>query len=153
LFIWISLSATIHQRPSIRAMNGIYVQQIPLATFDDLIEAMSLVEHNNGVRSYILQWHNDVFMSAYESKKEPDTKQTRSGILAAENRLAVTTRELIEKTAEIQGKRLGAKHILETYLDPLINLNVISSEPSVLDGRANIHYPVKQRNENKNLFE
>jgi hypothetical protein len=150
LFIWISLSATIHQRPSIRAMNGIYVQQIPLATFDDLIEAMSLVEHNNGVRSYILQWHNDVFMSAYESKKEPDTKQTRSGILAAENRLAVTTRELIEKTAEIQGKRLGAKHILETYLDPLINLNVISSEPSVLDGRANIHYPVKQRNENKN---
>ena len=152
LFIWISLSATIHQRPSIQAMNGIYVQQIPLATFDDLIEAMSLVEHNNGVRSYILQWHNDVFMSAYESKKEPDTKQTRSGILSTENRLAVTTRELIEKTAEIQGKRLGAKHILETYLNPLINLNVISSEPSVLDGRANIYYPVKQRNENKNLF-
>jgi hypothetical protein len=93
-------------------MNGIYVQQIPLATFDDLKEAMSLIEHNNGVRSYILQWFNDVFMFTYESKNEPDFKETRNG-MAHENRIAITTRELIEKTAEIQGKRLGAKHILK----------------------------------------
>ena len=47
-------------------------RQIPLATFDDLKEAMSLIEHNNGVRSYILQWYNDVFLSAYESKTGPE---------------------------------------------------------------------------------
>ena len=152
LFTWISLSATIHQRPLIRAMDGIYVQQIPLATFDDLKEAISLIEHNNGVRSYILQWYNGVFLPAYESKKEPDSKETRNEMVH-ENIIAVTTRELMKKTAEIQNKRLGSKQILETYLNPLINLNIISSEPSVLDGRAHVYYAVKQRNENKNLFD
>jgi hypothetical protein len=134
-------------------MNGIYVQQIPLATFDDLKEAMSLIEHNNGVRSYILKWYNDVFLSAYELKTEPDSKQTRNGNLLTENRIAVTSRDLIEKTAEVEDKKLGSKSILETYIIPLINLNVISSEPSVLDGRANIYYPVKSKNQNKNLFD
>jgi hypothetical protein len=81
LFTWISLLATIHPRPEIHAMNGIYVQTIPLATFDDLQEAMSLIEHNNGVRSYILKWYDDVFLSAYESKTGPDSKQARSGNL------------------------------------------------------------------------
>lgn len=153
LFTWISLLATIHPRPEIHAMNGIYVQTIPLATFDDLQEAMSLIEHNNGVRSYILKWYNDVFLSAYESKCGPDSKQARSGNLLTENRIAVTTRDLIEKTAEVEDKRLGSKSILETYINPLINLNVISSEPSVLDGRANIYYPVKSKNQNRNLFD
>ena len=134
-------------------MNGIYIQTIPLATFDDLQEAMSLIEHNNGVRSYILKWYDDVFLSAYESKTEPDFKQTRNGNLLTENRIAVTTRDLIEKTAEVEDKRLGSKSILETYINPLINLNVISSEPSVLDGRANIYYPVKSKNQNRNLFD
>lgn len=128
------------------------LQLIPLATFDDLIEAMSLIEHNNGVRPYILRWFNDVFIPAYESKNEPDIKD-KGGITLSENRCAVTTRELIEKTAEIQNKRLSPKQILETYLNPLINLNVISSEPSIIDRRFNIYYPVKQRSENKNLFD
>ena len=91
LFIWISLLATIHQRPSIQAMYGMmYVQTIPLATFEDLKEAMSLIEHNNGVRPYVLQWYNDVFLPAYESKKEPDSKDTRNGPLT-ETRTAITT--------------------------------------------------------------
>ena len=149
LFTWISLLVTIHQRPQIHAMNNIYVQTIPLAIFDDLKEAMSLIEHNNGVRSYVLKWYNDVFLSAYESKTGPDSKQTRNGNLLTENRIAVTTRDLMEKTAEIEDKKLGSKSILETYINPLINLNVISSEPSVLDGRANIYYLVKSKNQNR----
>jgi hypothetical protein len=153
LFSWISLLATIHPRPEIHAMNGIYVQTIPLATFDDLQEAMSLIEHNNGVRSYVLKWYNDVFLPAYDSKTEPDSKQARNGASLTENRIAVTTRDLIEKTAEVENKRLGSKSILETYINPLINLNVISNEPSVLDGRANIYYPVKSKNQNRNIFD
>lgn len=152
LFTWISLLATIHPRPEIRAMNSIYVQTIPLATFDDLQEAMSLIEHNNGVRPYVLIWYNHVFLPAYESKIEPDSKQARNGLLV-ENRIAVTTRDLIEKTAEVKNKRLGSKSILETYINPLINSNVISNEPSVLDGRANIYYPVKTKNQNRNIFD
>jgi hypothetical protein len=153
LFIWISLLATIRQRPSIQAMyDMMYVQTIPLATFDDLKEAMSLIEHNNGVRPYILQWYNDVFLAAYESKTGPDSKETGNMTLT-ENRPAVTTRYLIEKTAEIQKKRLSNKEILETFLNPLLNMNVVSSEPSVLDRRANIYYPVRTKTENKNLFD
>ena len=72
-----------------------------MVTFDDLMDAMSLIEHNNGVRSYILQWYNDVFIPAYESKIVPDTKD-RGGVLLSENRCAVTTRELVE----ILNKRL-----------------------------------------------
>jgi hypothetical protein len=153
LFIWISLLATIHQRPSIQAIyDMIDVQKIPLATFDDLKEAMSLIEHNNGVRPYVLQWYNEVFLPAYESKKEPDSKETKNGT-STENRIAVTTRYLVDKTAEIQKKRLSNKEILETFLNPLVNMNIISSEPSVLDGRANIYYPVKTNSKNRNLFD
>lgn len=101
LFVWIGHLALIHQRPLICAMNGIYIELIPLATFDDLVEAMSLIEHNNGVRPYISRWFIDVFMPTYESKNEPDTKD-KGGDLLSENRCAVTTRELIEKTSEIQ---------------------------------------------------
>jgi hypothetical protein len=35
----------------------------------------------------------------------------------------------------------------------LLNMNVVSSEPSVLDRRANIYYPVGTKTENKNLFD
>jgi hypothetical protein len=43
--------------------------------------------------------------------------------------------------------------MLETFLNPLLNLNVISNEPSVLDRRANIYYPVRTKTNNKNLFD
>jgi hypothetical protein len=154
LFVWISLLATIHQRPSIQAQYDMFsIHTIPLAIFDDLKEAMSLIEHNNGIRPYVLQWYNEVFIAAYDSKSVPDSKETRNGIPLTEHRTAVTTRYLIEKTAEIQKRRLGNKEILETFLNPLVNMNIISSEPSVLDRRANIYYPVKTNNENKNLFD
>ena len=104
-------------------------------------------------RPYVLQWYNEVFLPAYESKNDqPDSKEATNDTLT-ENRIAVTTRYLIEKTAEVQNKRLSNKEMLETYLNPLLNLNVISSEPSVLDRRANIYYPVKTKSENKNLFD
>lgn len=107
--------------------NKLYVQTIPLATFEDLKEAMSLIEHNNGVRPYILKWYHEVFYPAYNSKNGPDSRETKYGTLF-ENRTAVTTRNLIEKTAELQNMRLGNKQILETYLNPLLNLNIISRQ-------------------------
>lgn len=153
LFRWINLLATIHQRPSLEVWyDKLYVQTIPLATFDDLREAMSLIEHNNGARPYILEWYYKVFLPAYNSKYGPDSRETKHDTLI-ENRTAVTTRYLIEKTTELQKMKLGNKQILENYLNPLLNLNVISSEPSVLDKRANIYYPVRADAENKNLFD
>jgi hypothetical protein len=154
LFTWINLLATIHGRPKIQVMKSRYlVETIPLGTFDDLKEAMSLIEHNNGVRPYIMKWFREVFKPAYESKKEPDSKPGRNGETLTETRIAVTSQDLIDKTFEIQKKKLSSKQITETYITPLFNSNVISSEQSVLDKRANIHYPVKSVSENKNLFD
>jgi hypothetical protein len=154
LFTWINLLATIHQRPKIHVMKSYLDETIPLATFDDLKEAMSLIEHNNGVRPYILRWFREVFMPAYESKKEPDSKPGRNSETLTENRIAVTSQDLINKTFEVQKKKLSPKQIAETYVNPLYNSNVISSEQSALDKRANIHYPVKSISENnKNLFD
>jgi hypothetical protein len=152
-FDFISLSTLInsHKRPRIKfiKMNDIYVQSIPLATFDDLKEAMSLMDYNNGVRSYVLEWYRNVFLKTYNDKTDPDTKNGES-----EDRPAVTTRELIDKTSEIMNKSLSGKQILETYLYPLLNSNLISSIDSQIDHRAKIFYPVKEKkNENINLFE
>jgi hypothetical protein len=154
LFTWISLLATIHQRPKLRVMKSYLIQTVPLATFDDLKEAMSLIEHNNGVRPYIFKWFHEVFMPAYESKKEADSKTGRNGETLTETRIAVTSQDLINKTFEIQKRKLSSKQITETYITPLYNSNVISSEFSALDKRAKIHYPVKSIDENnKNLFD
>jgi hypothetical protein len=154
LFTWINLLATIHQRPKMQIMKSRYlIEAVPLATFDDLKEAMSLIEHNNGVRPYIMKWFCDVFMPAYESKKAPDSKPLRNGETLIETRIAVTSQDLIDKTFEIQKKKLSSKQITETYINQLVNSNIMSSEQSVLDKRANIHYPVKSISENKNLFD
>jgi hypothetical protein len=123
---------------------------IPLATFDDLREAMSLMDYNNGVRPYILDWYNDVFLPTYNDKSGPDTKNDKT-----EDRMAITTKELMEKTLEIKGISLNNQKLLETYIYPLLNCNYISSEDSQIDRRAKIFYPViaNDTKDNNNLFE
>jgi hypothetical protein len=108
---------------------------------------MSLMSYNNGVRSYVLEWYNEVFLKAYDNKTELDSKNEKT-----EDRLALTTKELIEKTVEIMNKSLSSKQVLENYIYPLLNCNIISSSDSQIDHRAKIYYPVKE-NKNNNLFE
>ncbi|MGH9976909.1 MAG: hypothetical protein ACRD8Z_13900, partial [Nitrososphaeraceae archaeon] len=151
-FDFISLSTLVNsrRRPKIRFiknMSDYLVQIIPLSTFDDFKEATSLMDYNNGVRSYILEWHNEVFLKAYDNKTDPDSKNGK-----IEDRLALTTKELIEKTSEFTNKSLSSKQILENYIYPLLNCNLISSSDSQIDHRAKIYYPVKEK-KNNNLFE
>jgi hypothetical protein len=47
---------------------------------------------------------------------------------------------------------LSSKQILENYIYPLLNCNLISSGDSQIDHRAKIYYPVKEK-KNNNLFE
>ena len=151
-FDFISLSTLVNyrKRPRIKFIKerDILIHVIPLATFDDLREAMSLMDYNNGVRSYVLEWYNDVFLNVYNDKLEPDTKNEKT-----EDRIAVTTRELIDKTLEIKNKSLSSKQILENYIYPLFNCNYISTIDSQIDHRAKIYYPVAAKGKNNNLFE
>jgi hypothetical protein len=63
-----------------------------------------------------------VFLSTYANKTEPDIKVLSGGQTRFEDRIAVTTEQLVKATYEIQGKQLNTKQIKESYLDPLINV-------------------------------
>jgi hypothetical protein len=117
-------------------------QVIPFASFEDLQETMHLMEYANGVRPYILEWYNDVFLEAYNSKTTEDSKFNSRGELLTEKVIAVTTRELIDKTFEVQKKKLSTQQILQTHLRPLVNENIIDFVPSEIDKRARIYFPV-----------
>ena len=153
-FDFIALSTTVNssRRPKLKLIrkNDFLVQAIPLATFDDLKEAVSLMDNNNGIRPYILEWYNDVFLKVYNDKAELDSKNGKT-----EDRIAVTTKELVDKTLEIKNKSLSSQKLLENYIYPLMNSNYISSENSQIDHRAKIYYPVfaSSNNKNNNLFE
>jgi hypothetical protein len=153
-FDFISLSTLVNfsKRPRIKLIKNkdTLLQKIPLTTFDDLREAMSLMDYNNGVRPYILEWYNEVFLPTYSAKTGPNTKNEKT-----EDRIAVTTKELIDKTSEIKNVSLSVKQLLENYVYPLLNCNYISSVDSQIDHRAKIYYPVTQDNKkvNNNLFQ
>jgi hypothetical protein len=146
-FTFLSLLPIInfHKRPRIvcRKEGELILQKIPIATFDDLKEAMFLMEYANGVRPYILEWYNEVFIPSFQAKTEPASNEK-----TVESRIALTTEELAEVTYAIQKKKMSTKQILENYVKPLINQAYIDSADSKLDGRRQIYYPVlavKQR--------
>jgi hypothetical protein len=58
-----------------RKIGDLIIQTIPFALFEDLGEAIFLMQYANGVRPYVLEWYYDVFLKAYNSKTEPDTKE------------------------------------------------------------------------------
>lgn len=115
-------------------------QVIPLATYDDLTEAMYLMQYANGVRPYILEWYYTVFLKTYNAKTEPDSKIFDNGE-RTEDRIAVTTEELVIATKEIQNKSFTNKKILESYLEPLMNEGYIDKHESSINHRSNIYYP------------
>ena len=112
-FDFIALSTTVNssRRPKLKLIrkNDFLVQAIPLATFDDLKEAVSLMDNNNGIRPYILEWYNDVFLKVYNDKAELDSKNGKT-----EDRIAVTTKELVDKTLEIKNKNLSVRNFWKT---------------------------------------
>lgn len=133
----------IENRPiiSFRKSGEPVAQKIPLCTFADLKETLSLIKSSNGVRPYVLEWYYDVFLNCYNDKTQPDTK-VRDSRTIEENRIAVTTQQLADATETITTKKLSTRQIRETYLDQLINEGYVDSQSSELDRKADIYYPV-----------
>lgn len=140
-FTFLSLLPIINydQRPRliIRKEGSPDMQMIPMATFQDLQESMFLMEYANGVRPYILEWFNEVFLPAFQKKTEPDSRGDRQ-----ETRIALTTEQLTEATYEKQKKKLSTKQIQENFINPLVNQGYIEKADSEIDKRSNIYYPV-----------
>ena len=145
----------IDKRPRliVRKEGDLILQTIPFALFEDLKEAIFLMEYASGVRPYQLEWYNDIFLEAYNAKTEPDFKN-KDGKLLTEKRIAVTTEQLVEKTGEVNNRHYTTKQILDTYIYPLINQGYIDKTESELDKRSNIYYPViVTKSKNIKLFE
>jgi hypothetical protein len=159
LFGFLSLLPLINmdKRPRIvlRKKGEPKIQSIPFALFEDLQEAIFLMQYANGVRPYVLEWYYDVFLEAYNAKTEPDSKvnNTNAGIITEEKRIALTTEQLVDKTKEVYNRTYTTKQILETYVNPLINQGYVDKTDSILDKRSNIYYPVIVTTKNRKLFE
>ena len=128
------------------------VQTIPFALFKDLRESMDLMQYANGVRPYILEWYNEVFLVAFSAKTEIDSKTNSRGEEVKEKRVALTSRELIDKTYELRSKKLSTKQMLQNYITPLLNENYVDSIDSELDKRAHIYFPVLETTKYSKLF-
>ncbi|MGI9009638.1 MAG: hypothetical protein ACR2F1_00420 [Nitrososphaeraceae archaeon] len=145
-----------HKRPRIIIVKqgDTKIQTIPIATFEDLQNTVSLMEYSDGVRPYILEWFYDVFYKAFEDKEDKvDSKTNSKEVELKEERVALTTQNLINKHKEVHNETLTGKKILQTYVYPLLNQGYIDNIPSILDGRAKIYYPVIETKKYKNLFQ
>ncbi len=157
LFTFLSLLALVNidKRPRLmlRKDGDLTIQTIPFALFEDLQEALSLIEYSDGIRPYVLEWYNEVFLEGLLSKKEPDSKiNVRDEATISEKIIALTTEQLVNLTFEKQNKKLSTKQILENFVNPLINQSYIDKMQSELDKRANVYYPVTIT-KNRKLFE
>jgi hypothetical protein len=144
----------VDKRPKlvVRNKGELTLQVIPFALFEDLRESVDLMQYANGVRPYILEWYNDVFLVAYNSKTDIDSKVNNRSEEITEKRRALTSRDLIDKTYELRNKKLSTKQILQNYITPLLNENYIDSIDSELDKRAHIYFPVLETAKYSKLF-
>jgi hypothetical protein len=160
LYTFLSLLTLINiqQRPrlTIFSRNDLTMRTFPFASFEDLGEALFLIEYANGVRPYVPEWFNNVLLESYNKKDQIDSRViTRGGEEreVAENRIALTTEELVSKTKEILGKTYTKKKILDNFVNPLMNQGYIDSIESEIDHRSKIYYPTGVMTKNRKLFD
>jgi hypothetical protein len=139
----------IDKRPTIvlRTEGNLISQVMPFALFEDLKEAMFLMEYADGVRPYVMEWYYDVFLEGFNEKDRPDFKMVVNPKTAEETKIeekmiALTTEDLVQKTNEVYNRVYTKHQIRDTYIYPLINQGYIDETDSELDKRQKILYPV-----------
>jgi hypothetical protein len=148
-----------HERPRITIVKkgDTNIQILPITTFEDLKNTIELMEYSDGVRPYILEWYYEILLKTYEDKEDtPDFKAKKNSKgedeVISEDRVAVTSQNLIKKHKEKHNETLTTHKLLQSYLYPLINNGYIDSIDSVLDRRAKIYYPLVETKKYINLF-
>ncbi len=144
-----------HKRPRITVVKkgDTNIQTIPIATFEDLKNTVSLMEYSDGVRPYILEWYYDIFLKTFEDKGDKiDSKVNSKGEELKEDRVAVTSQNLIKKHKEKHNETLTTHKLLQSYIYPLLNHGYIDSIDSLIDRRSTIYYPLIETKKYINLF-
>jgi hypothetical protein len=111
----------------------------PFATFEDLQESVYLIEYSNGVRPYILEWYNEVFLVKFNDNR--DNKQ-EAGNSDENGGIGLTTKELAYATFRIKGRRFSTQQIYENYIVPLVNAGYIDKIENKKDRRSYLFCPV-----------
>jgi len=106
----------------------------PFAAFEDLQESAYLMEYSNGVRPYVLEWYNEVFLNRYN--------EINSATIDSDGSTGLTSRQLADATFQIKRRRLSSKQILENYIEPLVNAGYIDKVENKEDRRSYLFYPV-----------
>jgi hypothetical protein len=136
-------------RPKLIYSDGLVM---PIATFEDLAAAMSLLYNSNnpGLSPTLQQWYEEVFMVVFNDKVNKQGQREKQDEQAEEKKVCITTTDIIEKHKELSrdDKNKGgyieenSKQLLQKYLYPLINTGYVEVEKN--EGvRANLYRPVK----------
>jgi hypothetical protein len=150
-FTWLSLMplVRIKHRPVLRLEDS--PAMIPLATFADLKETLSLVEYINGVRPYVLEWFNDLFLTAHAEivaqnierlANLPDDEKKKE---KRDPAVGITSKELALWLKGKKAKSMTRKYIREAYLEPLFNAGYLEKEENPDDKREALYSPVVEK--------
>jgi hypothetical protein len=106
----------------------------PFAAFEDLQESIYLMEYSNGVRPYILEWYNEVFLDKFN--------EINNATLDNDGSTGLTSRQLADATFQTKQRRYSSKQILENYIVPLVNAGHLDKVENKEDRRSYLFYPV-----------
>jgi hypothetical protein len=99
------------------------------------------MEYSNGVRPYILEWYNKVFLVEFNEKRNNNNEDDKE--------VGLTTKELVGATFRIRQRKLSTQQVYERYILPLVNAGYIDKIENKQDKRSYIYVPVlnaKQKN-------
>ena len=141
---------------------------MPIATFEDLAMAMSLLydTNNPGLSPELQQWYKEVFMEVYNDKVAKQKTREKQDKQLEGQEVSITTADLIKKHEELSesGKSKGgykeenSKQILQKFIYPLINAGYIEDEKidrkksKTIPSRQGLKYSFYSFSDEKNIF-
>jgi hypothetical protein len=122
---------------------------LPISSYEDLRETLDLMERGaSNIRPYIAEWHNDVFLTAFNEEDGKIRDDIVNDKPVKENYVSVTSKQLRDKTKEVKGVSISSDELRQKFTDPLVNLGIIEKVRSEIRKSENIYFPVDEKGEN-----
>ncbi len=110
-----------------------------IAGLEDLKEVLSITQNFDGIPKYKKDFFDYVFYPSYKSKTKPDSNADDS---KSEEIIAATTKQLCEYYRKVKGKSINLDILKKTFLNDLLNNELINCESSIINPRQYIYYPL-----------
>ena len=115
----------------------------PIATFDDLKEAFSMMEMGgSNIRPYLVVMYNEVIFPLYLQIDEPRSdKDVYGNVMGKETYKGLRVQEIIEGAKDILHFTISAKEMYNKYLTPMAELGLLNWQKSIIKGSEKIFMP------------